>query len=438
MVKVGGYILGEFGNLIAGDGRSSPAVQLKLLHSKFHLCSSMTRALLLSTYVKFVNLFPEIKSHIEEIFVSDSNLRSADAELQQRASEYLALSKLTSLDVLATVLEEMPPFPEKESSGLLNLLKKKRPGRVIENPDRLDEHVKAKEPRETNGTSGMSLASHQEQEGGSADLLGLGVPSAGTAGPSTNGSGAVTNNINKFYCKNNGVLYENDIIQIGVKTECRSNLARLALFYGNKTNHPFMNFQPNVSASPALSMAILLQVKQVDSTVEAGAQFQQMVNVECVNDFDEQPDLNLTFFYNGAPQSVNIKLPISINKFIEPTEMNGEAFFSRWKNLSLPAQESQKIFKAAQPMENTDATKTRLIGYGFQLLENIDPNPDNFVCAGIIHTRSLQIGCLLRLEPNKQAQMYRLTTRSSVEAVSQHITAVLCETLNVPFNHQIE
>ena len=73
----------------------------------------MTRALLLSTYVKFVNLFPEIKHNVEEIFLADSNLRSADAELQQRASEYLALAKITSLDVLATVLEEMPPFPEK-------------------------------------------------------------------------------------------------------------------------------------------------------------------------------------------------------------------------------------------------------------------------------------------------------------------------------------
>ena len=49
--------------------------------------------------------------------------------------EYLALSRVASLDVLATVLEEMPPFPEKESSGLLNLLKKKRPGAVPENPE---------------------------------------------------------------------------------------------------------------------------------------------------------------------------------------------------------------------------------------------------------------------------------------------------------------
>ena len=42
----------------------------------------------------------------------------------------------------------------------------------------------------------------------------------------------------------------------------------------------FQNFQPNVSANPALSMAILLQVKQVDSTVEAGAQFQQVIKGE--------------------------------------------------------------------------------------------------------------------------------------------------------------
>jgi len=34
MVKVGSYVLGEFGNLIAGDQRSSPAVQFQLLHSK--------------------------------------------------------------------------------------------------------------------------------------------------------------------------------------------------------------------------------------------------------------------------------------------------------------------------------------------------------------------------------------------------------------------
>lgn len=39
----------------------------------------------------------------------------------------------------------------------------------------------------------------------------------------------------RFIFKNNGVLFENDLLQIGVKSEFRQNLGRLGLFYGNKT-----------------------------------------------------------------------------------------------------------------------------------------------------------------------------------------------------------
>ena len=127
----------------------------------------------------------------------------------------------------------------------------------------------------------------QAQEGGSADLLGLGVPSAAGTNGAVNGAATVTNNIAKFHCKSNGVLYENEILQvtaiclrsgksnsirvvhlqIGVKTECRANLARLAIFYGNKTNLPFLNFQPNVTTSPTLGMNLLLQVGEKDALV---------------------------------------------------------------------------------------------------------------------------------------------------------------------------
>ena len=46
---------------------SRPMIQFDLLHSKYHLCSPTTRCLILSTYMKFVNLFPEIKHHIQEV-----------------------------------------------------------------------------------------------------------------------------------------------------------------------------------------------------------------------------------------------------------------------------------------------------------------------------------------------------------------------------------
>lgn len=78
----------------------SPLIQFNLLHSKFHLCSVPTRALLLSTYIKFVNLFPEVKTTIQDVLRSDSQLKNADVELQQRAVEYLRLSTVASTDIL--------------------------------------------------------------------------------------------------------------------------------------------------------------------------------------------------------------------------------------------------------------------------------------------------------------------------------------------------
>nr|KAG5692332.1 hypothetical protein BaRGS_033197 [Batillaria attramentaria] len=223
MVKVGGYILGEFGNLIAGDPRSSPMVQFQLLHSKYHLCSPNTRGLLLSTYIKFINLFPEIKQNIQD----------------------------------ATVLEEMPPFPERESS-ILAKLKKKKPT-TVENAAVEGKEHKMPAVQVSGGSDGPALqVPVTPPGGGSADLLGLDAqPSApassgGAASsflldvfgdaaptpPTTNGldAGGLTagaeENLKKFICKHNGVLYENDLIQIGVKSEYRQNLARVGTSLG--------------------------------------------------------------------------------------------------------------------------------------------------------------------------------------------------------------
>ncbi|XP_018323433.1 AP-2 complex subunit alpha [Agrilus planipennis] len=435
MVKVGGYILGEFGNLIAGDQRSSPQVQFQLLHSKYHLCSPMTRALLLSTYIKFINLFPEIRTQIQEVFKQDSNLRSADAELQQRASEYLQLSIIASTDVLATVLEEMPAFPERESS-ILAVLKKKKPGRVPES-----EIKEGKSPTPaSNHNNGVNTVNTAQ------DLLGLSTPPtsqpSGNTGVLLDVLGDVYNNkpntINslqdltahnpkKFVCKNNGVLFENDLIQIGVKSEFRQNLGRLGLFYGNKTASPLQNFLPSLVWSEEHSVKLNVQMKPVESVLEAGAQIQQTINAECIDDYIDSPSVIVAFVYNNVPQKITIKLPLTLNKFFEPTEMNGESFFARWKNLAnVNQQKSQKIFKATTPMD-VQTARQKLIGFGMQLLDGIDPNPDNFVCAGIIHMRTQQVGCLLRLEPNRNAQMYRLTVRSSKESVSVEVCNLLSD-----------
>uniref|UniRef100_A0A8C5SRG8 Adaptor related protein complex 2 subunit alpha 2 n=1 Tax=Laticauda laticaudata TaxID=8630 RepID=A0A8C5SRG8_LATLA len=358
LVKVGGYILGEFGNLIAGDPRSSPLIQFNLLHSKFHLCSVPTRALLLSTYIKFVNLFPEIKTTVQDVLRSDSQLKNADVELQQRAVEYLRLSTIASTDILATVLEEMPPFPERESSILAKLKKKKGPNTVTDL-----EETKKERSSDINGSTDATLvnASTVSTPSPSADLLGLGAAAVTNSVPATSSGSLLVDvfsdnstnpaslapgsedNFARFVCKNNGVLFENQLLQIGLKSEFRQNLGRMFIFYGNKTSTPFLNFVPTLICSDDLQKQICflnlsrlnLQTKPVDPTVEGGAQVQQIVNIECISDFMEAPALNIQFRYGGTLQNISVKLPITLNKFFQPTEMAANDFFQRWKQLIL-------------------------------------------------------------------------------------------------------
>jgi len=439
MVKVSGYILGEFGNLIAGDSRSGPLIQFQLLHSKYHLCSVATRALLLTTYVKFINLFPEIRGNIQAILKQDSNVRSSDAELQQRTVEYLQLSQIVSSDVLATVLEEMPPFTERESS-ILAILKKKKPG--------MSETAKEFKNEVPSGTVNADLLGLNSSPPASAsnngnllvDLLDNSVPPTKTSSKNLSGdlaavSGAaptiginVSNEegLQKLVCKNNGVLFENDLIQIGVKCEYKQNLGRICLYYGNNSSVQFQTFMPVVQCQGNLSKALSIQVNPVEPLIDAGAQVQQILNVECLDVFKERPTLIIQFSHSGLPVKYNLELPMFLNKFFEPTSMDAEQFFTRWKNLNNPIQEAQEIFKAKH-LINNEHIKAKLVGFGMQILDNIDPNQDNFVTAGIVHTTASKVGCLTRLEPNNQAQMYRLTIRSSRDIVSQQLCRLLFE-----------
>uniref|UniRef100_A0A8C1BLY7 AP-2 complex subunit alpha n=1 Tax=Cyprinus carpio carpio TaxID=630221 RepID=A0A8C1BLY7_CYPCA len=416
MVKVGGYILGEFGNLIAGDPRSSPLVQFNLLHSKFHLCSVPTRALLLSAYIKFINLFPETKSTIQEVLRSDSQIRNSDVELQQRAVEYLKLSSIASTDVLATVLEEMPPFPERESSILAKLKKKKGPGAVSVNE--LEEGKREGGELNGGGERGGDSSAIASTPSPSADLLGLRAGPPVTAAAPSAGSllvdvfseaGVNDDGFLRFVCKNNGVLFENQLLQIGIKSEYRQNLGRMYLFYGNKTSVQFVTFTTTVTCPGELQSHILHihTWNSLEPLIEGGAQVQQVINIECLTDFSDAPLLNIKFRYGGALQNLTLKLPVTINKFFQPTEMASHDFFQRWKQLSLPQQEAQKIFKANHAMD-TEVLKAKLLGLGMALLENVDPNPENFVCAGVIQTKAQQVGSLLRLEGEGEKQVFSL------------------------------
>ncbi|GJJ72783.1 AP-2 complex subunit alpha [Entomortierella parvispora] len=462
MLKVGGYILGEYGHLIANLPGCSPIEQFNTLHARFGLCSLATRALLLSTYIKFVNLFPEIKGAILAVFNQYRHV--LDAELQQRACEYMAIATMPTDDLLQTVCEEMPQFPERESALLSRLNEK-----TGQTEDKRTWNIGGKDSNEK--TPANLLAAKERNENGSVDDLVAGVSNAslgttaggegedGSAASAANGGASSTPAASsaasasskpaglswkdqlapgseKWYNRlrdgSDGVLYEDSILQIGIKSEYHGHLGRLAMYFGNKTHTQLGSFTVTVDSPEGLVVA---SSHTLATSIGPSTQIQQLYSLECQQIVTEVPMIRISY-HAGSTQSIYLRLPVTLTRFIEPIQLSSADFFARWKQIGGPPREVQEVIKVAPDRIDLEKARSILVNNRLGICENVDPKPGNFVATGVFNTSmSGKVGCLLRLEPNKETDMYRLTVRTTSDVVSKHLKEILQTALLYNPNH---
>jgi len=483
-VKVAGYILGEFGDLIANEPGSAPIDQFIALHSKFGICSLFTRSLLFTTYVKFANFFPEIRDEIVGIFRQYTDV--LDVELQQRACEYLAIIYSTNQNLLEIVCEEMPPWEEKEESSLVSLVQKKetestdkglrmrakkdssvavkrmslsnfnQPGNSPnagsgsqQAPRRPSIETSGNMTSQSHGTPPAQFQQQQSASSGLEDLLGLGLGDAapvsnnsnsllGDFGMTSSGAGAAGGDPNapapgadRFFSKlihgNEGVLYDDNVIQIVAKTEIQGYTARVLVSYGNKSNSVIDGFSTQVGATV---QGLKIQAQGVANSINIGSQIQQMFQVECSGDIPDAPSFTVSFRAAGQQKRYNLSFPIILSKFFESIQLTADDYLGRWKQIGGPPKEVQRDYKSPIAIE-TSTLRNWLIGMKFGVLDGIDPNPNNFVCAGIFVTSVAKIGCLLRIQIADQA--FRVTVRTTSATVSESLTSLIIKKLSLPY-----
>ena len=410
---------------MANDPGLSPIEQFQALHSKSPYCSAPTRALLLTTYIKWVNVFPEVKHHLINVF--ERYRYVLDAELQQRACEYYAIATRDTDDLLQQMCEEMPPFPARESA-LLNRLNKKHgdteDGRVwvVGGKEANEERERAKTRKNTTDQA-ANTAANGNTGGNLPDLMSLAdidlssqssVPGASAAPTIVHAPKPVLTsspNIDKWYEKlcmsNDGILYEDSSIQMGVKSEYHGHLGRVALYVGNKMNVSLASFTATVTGHNPDALAITF-AKIPSNTITSRTQAQHVIHVENKKPFDGSPVLMISYLA-GSLTTINIQLPLLVTKFFEGVTLSQTDFFERWKLIGGPPREAQVVLPInLDESGNVDVAKNRkvLLGHGFSLLNEVDPNPINLVGAGVLHTSAAgKVGCLLRVEPNKVAKV---------------------------------
>ncbi|KAF8846383.1 Adaptor protein complex AP-2 alpha subunit [Paxillus ammoniavirescens] len=436
LVKVGGYILGEYGHLIANESGYSPIEQFQVLHSKSQFCVAATRSLLLSTYIKWVNVFPEIKPQLINIFERYRHV--LDAELQQRACEFYALACRPDDDeMLQNICEEMPPFPPRVS-GLTSRLNRKlgdtedkrtwiHGGKEM-NLERQLTKRKATKDAEAPVNGSALTSGTTETDGMMSSLAGLDLsassrPPESEAAPRLNVGPSIDKWFNKLTYSAEGVLYEDVQIQVGIKSRYQGHLGQLAIYFGNKVSAPLTSFTSTVHVSDPEALSATF-AKIPPNVLAPRTQSQQILHVECKKVFTSIPILTVSFLA-GAHQSISIRLPITITKFFEGVKFGQSDFFERWKLIGGPPRESQSVFPVVlDSTGHVDLARNRQVisGNHLEILEGVDSNSSNIVGAGVLHTSvDGKVGCLLRLEPNREAKLCRITVRSTSEDVAGEV-----------------
>lgn len=408
LVKVAAYVLGEYGHFVADSHESlAPRQQLGALQSKFKAATPATQAMLLSTYIKFYNLFPEVRDDILAVF--ENNLTSLYPEIQQRAHEYLMLATTADDSLLQAMCEEMPPFAQK-ISPLMSRLNAKDVSRTM----RID---LSRMPNANDSTTTTPMLEKQFSQLGvlentTSESRSPTIRSA-PATPKALLSAGWESGYNRLLLRNKGVLYSDALIQVNMSWTPQDG--RLSLFIVNQTSTPLESLKLDVQPqSNALSSH---RGRLVSSSLAGGGTGEMVLDMSCHAPIAAPPNFGITFVA-GSLQSYTLKLPIVLSKFLCSSETveGADGFFQLWNGLAdvpTDTRQSQQILDVKHIGRRLD--RDRMDGvvrsYGWTTLAGVDPNMTNIVAVAELRTHRGHLPALLRLEPNLLTAQARLTIR---------------------------
>ncbi|EKX53898.1 Adaptor protein complex 2 subunit alpha 1 [Guillardia theta CCMP2712] len=464
MIKCGGYILGEFGHHIAHKNETSPDNQFMILKEKFHACEQWeTKQILISSCVKLVNVHPQIKGAVVELLKKHTT--TIDAELQQRAIEYLALTAPGKETMLETVLDVMPNFPERESI----LTKKIKERERVSTTDRTAAQIKSEQNKDDedgpqtvdlSASAVKSSASRAKSQlspsqnphndlldltaeepshmggggggggGGNLDDL-LGAPSQPAATQKSQNLGGLDDLLGggspppPAHGAQQGSLmddmlglgiYEDPIINVQAQLAVQGNVAKILLRYTNKSFSEISAFKTAVQQVKIPAM--LFQVQDAATSIAPNATITQQVQMQAKTYFSEPPKLALSFSAQGSPRQVTTWLPVHVCKFQQPVTCNKDQYFAVWGKITGAPNESVNVFKSPRPIVRTDVENVvKTINYS--ALQGVDPNPNNVCGAAKINLGAGDVYCVIRLEIDSAQQAYKLTVKTNNAQVTR-------------------
>jgi len=182
---------------------------------------------------------------------------------------------------------------------------------------------------------------------------------------------------------NDAVLYEDEILQIGIKAEYSGRDGQIAVFFGNKGSAALHAFTAQYFVKE--EQALRLSASPMSQQLEGDKQVVQRVTVHMQEAFAEPPWLRIQFLLpDTSPRRIQIKLPVVLTKFCVGREVTAQEFFQIWRQQNFVLNEATSIVHLSTRFSGVLVHIARCIVFGgaLRMHHGIDTNPDNFVLVG--------------------------------------------------------
>eukprot|EP00929_Paragymnodinium_shiwhaense_P007935 TRINITY_DN111857_c0_g1_i1.p1 TRINITY_DN111857_c0_g1~~TRINITY_DN111857_c0_g1_i1.p1 ORF type:complete len:613 (-),score=159.91 TRINITY_DN111857_c0_g1_i1:41-1879(-) len=208
-----------------------------------------------------------------------------------------------------------------------------------------------------------------------------------TLGSSQSLGGAPETNADRFrrLCLvNDAVLFEDELLQIGVKAEYRGREAQVAVFFGNKGNAALQAF--TVQYFVREDHAVRLSASPMSQQLDADTQVVQRVGVSLREPFAEPPWLRVQFLLpDASPRRIQTRFPVLVSKFMVGQDLAQAEFFRLWRQQDFMMSEATSVVNLAARLRGSSlvgVARGVVLGGSLRLHHGFDNNPDNLVLVG--------------------------------------------------------
>ncbi|KAL7720547.1 AP-2 complex subunit alpha [Entamoeba marina] len=456
-IKLSSYILGEYGFLIVKDNMKIAQNIFTILYEKFPLATTKTKLIMLTAFAKLHSTFPCLRDQIQSVFIKYQ--QSWEPEICDRSQNYLFL---TSTEELANIVfEAIPPWEDAEENviggdvtvtentedvrnrntkentkdddlflllGVSDANKQNPPPTddlfsILTGP--IPQQQPPQEPQQNNQTSQHSNEVFSFDEGPS--FVEKEKEKEKELSPSQNTEtydGCLTLNVDnqmktvleenhgKLILAFEGVLYQDEAIQIGLKSSLESPTARLALFFGNRLDE-------NVTITHKIKCpnGLTLSSGDYSGVIAAKSQTQSVCEFAVAGFYYQSPVINITYSTPSIQNTIAFTLPLSMNAFLTQKPLDPGVFMQYWNTIG-GATERKTILDMKQ---NVDLVMV-LGGLRFVCL---DVKPEQIVACSCFPAFQ-DIFVLLRIEINTSTNQVCIYVRAHDPTLAEVIHNLLC------------